>query len=129
MRSLSIMIVDDSILTINKIQKIVEEAGHSVVKVCDSGKQAVEAYPIFLPDIITMDITMPDMNGIDATKAIIANYPDALIVVITSHGQEQMVVEAVDAGAKGYILKPINQESLCRTLEQIYDRYGNIKND
>lgn len=129
MRSLNIMVVDDSILTINKIQKIAEEAGHNVVKICDTGEQAVEAYPMFLPDIITMDITMPDMNGIDATKAIISNYPNALIVVITSHGQEQMVVDAVEAGAKGYILKPINQETLCQTIEKVYDRYGNIKDD
>jgi two-component system chemotaxis response regulator CheY len=129
MKSLSVMIVDDSILTINKIQKIVEESGHSVVKICNTGADAVEAYPIFLPDIITMDITMPDMNGIDATKAIVSSYPEALIVVITSHGQEQMVIDAVDAGAKGYILKPINQETLCQTIEKIYDRYGNIKDD
>jgi len=128
MKSLNIMVVDDSTLTINKIHKIAEEAGHSVVKVCDSGASAVEAYPLFLPDIITMDITMPGMSGIDATKIILSNYPDALIVVVTSHGQEQMVVDAIDAGAKGYILKPINPQTLCQTIEKVYERYGNIKN-
>lgn len=123
------MIVDDSALTIKKIANIMEEAGHSVVKVCDTGSSAVEAYPIFLPDIITMDIMMPDMNGIDATNAILSKHPDALIVIVTSHGQEQMVVEAIDAGAKGYILKPINQETLCKTIEKVYERYGSSKDD
>jgi len=126
MRSLDIMIVDDSILTIEKIEKIAKEAGHNIVKVCDTGMCAVEAYHLFLPDIITMDITMPNMNGIDATKTIISNYPDALIIVVTSHGQEQMVVEAIDAGAKGYILKPINRDMLCETIEKVYEKYGNM---
>jgi len=123
------MIVDDSALTIKKIANIAQEVGYSVVKVCDTGRDAVEAYPIFLPDIITMDITMPEMNGIETTKAILSKYPNALIVMVTSHGQEQMVLEAIDAGAKGYILKPINQETLCKTIEKVYERYGNIKND
>jgi len=129
MRSLNIMIVDDSTLTIKKIENIAKEVGHSVVKVCDTGASAVEAYPSFLPDIITMDITMPNMNGIDATKTIISNYPNALIIVVTSHGQEQMVMDAIDAGAKGYVLKPINQEMLCSTIEKVYERYGSINND
>lgn len=118
------MIVDDSPVTSRKLQTVLEEAGHRVVKVCDNGQQAVAAYPAVRPDLITMDVSMPEMNGIEATKAILALSPQALIVVVTSQGQEQMVIEAIDAGAKGYLLKPIRSEALCVAIEKVWNRYG-----
>ncbi len=124
MKRLEIMIVDDSALTSKKLQKILEDAGHRVIKVCNSGREAVESYPSVRPDLTTMDITMPDMNGLDATRAILALAPDALLIVVTAHGQEQMVVEAIEAGAKGYLLKPIRPEALCETVEKVWNKYG-----
>jgi two-component system chemotaxis response regulator CheY len=124
MSSLRIMVVDDSALTAKKLQKILEEAGHRIVSLCTTGRGAVDAYATVRPDIVTMDIAMPDMNGIDASRAILAQAPEAIIIMVTAHGQEQMVVEAIDAGAKGYLLKPIRPETLCETIERVYKKYA-----
>ena len=70
-----------------------------------------------------MDITMPDMDGIEATRRILATAPSALVVIVTSHGQEQMVMDAIEAGAKGYILKPVKKEKLAETLETVTAKY------
>lgn len=124
MNSLRVMIVDDSALTAKKIGAMLEEAGHIVVSVCESGNEAVEIYPSIMPDIVTMDITMLGMNGIEATKAILQQSPHAIVIMVTAHGQEQMVIEAIDAGAKGYLLKPIKQDSLIQMISKVYEKYA-----
>jgi two-component system chemotaxis response regulator CheY len=74
-----------------------------------------------------MDITMPDMDGIEATRLIRKQFPDALIVMVTSHGQERMVLDALKAGAKGYVLKPFRQDKLQEAIENAVKR--NIRQD
>ena len=123
MRALRMMVVDDSGLTVKKMVKLLEELGHEVVGVATTGRAAVDTYADLSPDMVTMDITMPDMNGIDATRSIMADNPRACIVIVTSHGQEQMVMDAIEAGAKGYILKPVKKEKLAETLETVADKY------
>lgn len=117
------MIVDDSSLTVKKITKMLEELGHSVAGSAKTGAEAVETYASINPDIVTMDITMPDMDGIEATEKIISENPNAVIIMVTSHGQEQMVMNAIKAGAKGYILKPLNNDTVAQTLEKVYNKY------
>lgn len=121
---LNIMIVDDSMLIAKKLSAILIELGHNIVAICGTGKKAVEDYEKYMPDLITMDITMPEMDGIEATKNIKAKHPNALIVMITSHGQEQMVIDAINAGAKGYVLKPFKKEKLEETIDMIIKKYG-----
>lgn len=123
MGALNIMVVDDSALTIKKLTAMLAEMGHQVIHTCRTGQSAQLEYGQFNPDLVTMDITMPDMNGIEATRHIIETYPDALIVMVTSHGQEQMVLEAIEAGAKGYILKPIDKTKLEDTITKIASKY------
>lgn len=123
MRPLRIMVVDDSSLTVKKLVKLVEELGHQVVHMAGTGQQAVEAYAAVAPDLVTMDITMPDMDGIEATRRILETAPGALVIIVTSHGQEQMVMDAIEAGAKGYILKPVKKEKLAETLESVAAKY------
>jgi len=123
MKPLRMMVVDDSGLTVKKMSKLLEELGHTVAAVATTGQQAVSLYAPTAPDIVTMDITMPDMNGIEATRCIMAENPGACIVIVTSHGQEQMVMDAIEAGAKGYILKPVKKEKLEETLETIAGKY------
>jgi len=123
MRRLRIMVVDDSGLTVKKMVRLLEDLGHEVVHVAGTGQQAVDAYPEVTPDLVTMDITMPDMDGIEATRRILATAPSALVVIVTSHGQEQMVMDAIEAGAKGYILKPVKKEKLAETLETVTAKY------
>ncbi len=123
MRALNIMVVDDSNLTIKKMVKMIEDLGHRVVHVARDGRQAAEDYPGIRPDLVTMDITMPDMDGIEATRRILEKDPGAVIVMVTSHGQEQMVMDAIEAGAKGYVLKPVKMEKLAEHLEAVAGKY------
>ena len=77
------------------------------------------AYKSCNPDVVIMDITMPDMDGITATEKIVKLYPDARIIVVTSHAETSVVQNARKAGAKGYILKPFQIEKVRKTLEDV----------
>lgn len=123
MNNLSVMIVDDSIIAIRKLSKIFEGLGYTVAATCQSGEEACPKYSEVKPDLVTMDITMSDMDGIQATKNILATDPKALVIMVTSHGQEQMVIDAVESGAKGYILKPFNQEKIAEAAEKVVNKY------
>jgi two-component system chemotaxis response regulator CheY len=96
--------------------------GHHVVHLASTGAAALRAYGACAPDLVTMDITMPDMDGIEATKLIIRHHPHARIVMCTSHGQEPMVLAALEAGAKGYLLKPVKVDKLKAVIDQIMGR-------
>lgn len=123
MNSLRVMVVDDSSITIKKLTQILEQIGHQVVCSCKTGTEALACYQQYHPDIVTMDITMPDMDGIEATQQIIGTFPNALIIMVTSHGQEQMVIESIEVGAKGYILKPIKADKLAEMISHVYEKY------
>ena len=123
MNNLRVMVVDDSTITTKKLTQILEQIGHQVVCASKTGTDALALYEHYLPDIVTMDITMPDMDGITATSTIIKKFPNALIIMITAHGQEQMVIESIDAGAKGYILKPISPDKLQEMITKVYEKY------
>lgn len=130
MSKLNIMVVDDSALTAKRLVAMLEQLGHEVGKICKTGLEAVQIIEyltnkgLSIPDLITMDITMPDMDGIAATRSILAMQKQALIIMVTSHGQEQMVIEAIGAGAKGYVLKPIKLEKLRESINSVMSRYG-----
>lgn len=115
----NIMVVDDSQITAKKIRSMLEALGHTVVQTARTGREAVQRYHAARPDLVTMDITMPDMDGIEATREIMAADEYARIVVVTSHGQEEMVQGAMEAGARGYILKPFDQAKLKTVLDKI----------
>ncbi|MBF0303564.1 MAG: response regulator [Desulfamplus sp.] len=121
--SLNFMIVDDSGITTKKMAKMLEELGHNVVGVARTGREAIEQYMTVNPDMVTMDITMPDMDGIEATKHICREYKDAMIIMVTSHGQEQMVIDAIKAGALGYVIKPFKPETLKASIDRILDKF------
>jgi two-component system, chemotaxis family, chemotaxis protein CheY len=114
--ALNVMIVDDSMIMAQKLKVMLSELGHSVVRICQDGEEAVRDYALVKPDVVTMDITMPGMDGVDTMKAILAHFPKALFVMVTSHGQEAMVVRAIDAGALGYVLKPVTKDRLSAML-------------
>ena len=118
----TVMVVDDSLLTSQKITQMLEQLGYEVIKVCRNGADAVYQYPLLTPDLVTMDITMPDMDGIEATRRILHLDGNARIIMVTSHGQEQMVLDALDAGAKGYVLKPFRPDKLENTIRDVLTR-------
>ena len=113
-----ILVVDDAMFMRAAVKKTVEEAGHSVVAEAGNGKQAIEQYSLSSPDLVLMDITMPDMDGIEATKQIMAIDPKARIVMVSAMGQMEMVVRAINAGAKDFIVKPVDAEKLKSCLKK-----------
>ncbi|MBF0200873.1 MAG: response regulator [Desulfamplus sp.] len=121
--SLNFMVVDDSGITAKKLTKMLQELGHKVVCVARTGQEAVEKYESTVPDMVTMDITMPGMDGIEATRQIIRKYKDAMIIMVTSHGQEHMVIDAIQSGARGYVIKPFKAETLSRSINKIIDKF------
>lgn len=115
---LRVLVVEDSHITVLKLSAMLAEMGHEVIATARSGAEALSAYRDHRPDVVTMDITMPDMDGVQATQQIVQEFPEAKIVMVTSHGQEKMVLAALNAGAKGYVLKPIRPEKLKATIAQ-----------
>lgn len=121
---LKVLIVDDSLIIRKKITKIIEKLGHEVVYGAKNGQEAIDAYNAKKPDLVTMDITMPDMDGITAVSHIIKDNHDAKIIMVTSHGQEDMVIKSIQAGAVGYMLKPITDDKLAQAIGEVYIEYA-----
>ena len=122
MDSLNVLIVDDSPIITRKLTMMLELLGYKVASTAATGREAVLAYKKCLPDIVTMDITMPDMDGIQATRLIMGEFPNAKIVMVTPHGQEKMVLDALKAGAKGYVLKPFDGQKVHEAIQKACKR-------
>jgi two-component system, chemotaxis family, chemotaxis protein CheY len=116
--TLNVMIVDDSLIMVQKLGVIVRELGFNLLRTCTNGADAVREYPLVKPDLVMMDITMPGMDGIEATQKIVSQNPNARVVMVTSHGQEALVVRALEAGARGYVLKPVTKERLQAMIDK-----------
>ncbi len=119
---LRVLVVDDSVIAANKLARMLAEMGHAVVARAGSGETAVDAYRASRPDLVTMDITLPGMDGIDTTRRITGEFPAAAIVMVTARGQEAMVIDALNAGARGYVLKPIRAEKLAVQIARAVKR-------
>ncbi|HOA30670.1 MAG TPA: response regulator [Clostridia bacterium] len=114
----TVLIVDDAAFMRLSIRKMLEKNGYEVVGEAENGLVAVEKYMELQPDIVTMDITMKDMNGLEALKAIMERDKNANIIMVSAMGQEAMVKDAVLSGAKGFIVKPFKEETLIKALEK-----------
>ncbi len=121
---LKVLIVDDSLIIRKKITSLLEKLGHEVVFSAKNGQEAIDAYNEMKPDLVTMDITMPDMDGITAVKHIVKDNVDAKIIMVTSHGQEDMVIKSIQAGAVGYMLKPITEDKLASAIGEVFIEYA-----
>jgi two-component system chemotaxis response regulator CheY len=111
-----IMIVDDAIFMRMKLKDIVEKNGYEVVAEAQNGAEAIEKYKSERPEIVTMDITMPEMNGIEALKGIKRIDPHAKVVMCSAMGQQAMVMEAIQAGATDFIVKPFETDRVLDSL-------------
>lgn len=114
----TVLIVDDVAFVRKTLTEILTEAHYQVVGEAEDGNQAVDMYFQLRPDIVTMDVVMPEMSGIDATRKILRTDKDARIVIISAMGQENLVMEAINVGAKDYILKPFNAQDILKTVER-----------
>lgn len=127
---LNVLVVDDALVIRKNISRFLTDLGHKVVADAKSGAEAVnickEKNEI---NLITMDITMPEMNGIEATKLIKEILPDVSIIMVTSHGQEELVSQSLKAGARNFVLKPISKDKLEQTIGALFPEYAKDDDD
>ncbi|MEA3315265.1 MAG: response regulator [Campylobacterota bacterium] len=122
----SFLIVDDAKVMRINLRNIIEELGHEVIAEAKNGYEGIETYKEELPDFVTMDITMPSergiKDGIDAVKGIIDFHPAAKVIMVTSHGEEEKVITAIQSGAVNYLLKPIQVDKLKNIVDDLIEK-------
>jgi two-component system chemotaxis response regulator CheY len=116
-----ILIVDDAMFMRKLLSDILQKAGYEVVAEASNGEEAYHKYKEHMPDLVTMDITMPDVNGIEGVKMITEKFPDAKILMCSAMGQEGMVIDSVKAGAKGFIVKPFVGDKVIAEVQKLID--------
>jgi two-component system chemotaxis response regulator CheY len=114
-----ILIVDDTMFMRTLLKNILFSGGHDIVGEAADGVEALARYQELKPDLVTMDVVMPKVNGIEALKAIKAADPSAKVIMCTAVGQEQMVKLAVKSGARGYIVKPFQAPKVLDEIKNV----------
>jgi len=114
-----VLVVDDAAFMRISIKNILTKHGYEICGEAENGEVAVQRFQELNPDIVTMDITMPGMNGLVSLKQILAVQPQANVIMVSAMGQETMVREAIIAGAKGFIVKPFKEEVILGALNSI----------
>lgn len=115
----NILIVDDAAFMRMMIKDILTKNGYNVVGEAENGVKAVEKYNELSPDLVIMDITMPEMDGIEAVKTIKGINSDAVIIMCSAMGQQAMVIESIQAGAKDFIVKPFQAERVIEAVSKV----------
>lgn len=114
-----ILITDDALFMRTALKDILTQNGYEVVGEAENGEQSVQLYRSLKPDLVLMDITMPEMDGIQALRVIRSEDPAAKVVMCTAMGQKNLVVEAIGAGARDFIVKPFDAERVLAALEKL----------
>ncbi|CAI6074899.1 response regulator [Cohnella sp. JJ-181] len=119
-----VLVVDDAAFMRMMLKSILQKGGHEVVGEAENGAVAVEKYAMLKPDLVTMDITMPVMEGIEAVRQIRANHADARIIMCSAMGQQGMIIQAIQAGAKDFIVKPFQEDRVIESLNKLLHAEG-----
>ncbi|AXI09195.1 two-component system response regulator [Oceanobacillus zhaokaii] len=114
-----ILIADDAKFMRLTLQAMLSKNTHEIIGEAVNGEEAIKLFKELRPELITMDITMPVVNGIDAIKEIMRLDPDANIIVCSAMGQQKVVVEAIEAGAKDFIVKPFDERNVLATISRV----------
>lgn len=114
-----VLVVDDAAFMRISIKNMISKHGFEVVGEAANGNEAVAKYKELNPDIVTMDITMPDKTGLEALKEIMEYDPNATVVMVSALGQEGMMKEAITSGAKGFIVKPFKEDIIVDALSKL----------
>ena len=114
----TILVVDDALFMRTILKKALTDAGFTVVGEAENGQVAVSRYQELRPDVVMMDITMPIMDGLTALKEIKKLAPDAVVIMCTALGQESTVMDAINSGAKDYIIKPFKPEKVTEAVKK-----------
>lgn len=113
-----VMLVDDASFMRMMLKNILVGAGYEVIGEAENGAKAIEQFKTLKPDLVIMDIIMPEMGGIDAVREIIKANPSAKILMCSSMGQQSLVVEAIQAGAKDFIVKPFQPSNVLEAVKK-----------
>ncbi len=119
-----VLVVDDAAFMRMMIKNILVEGGYEIVGEAENGKEAIEAFKELKPDLVTMDITMPEMDGIDAVKRILEIEEDAKIIMCSAMGQQAMVIDAIQAGAKDFVVKPFKPDRVLAAINKLFEYKG-----
>ena len=114
----TILIADDAAFMRMRCGKMLQTHGHTIIE-AENGREALEKYQAEKPDAVLLDITMPEMDGITALKEIKKVNPDARVAMVTAIGQQQVVMEALAAGAKDFVVKPFQPERVLAAVEKL----------
>jgi len=117
-----VLVVDDAIFMRKMISDILESSGMEVAGEAENGSDAVEKYNELKPDLVTMDIIMPEMNGIEAVKKIVSLDSKAKIVMCSALGQQALVQDALAAGAEDFLIKPFNPSRVVEVIEKVLNQ-------
>lgn len=117
-----VLVVDDAKFLRVMIRSILESNAYDVVAEAENGKEAIELYQKHKPDIVTMDLTMPVMNGIEAIRELQKIDEHVKVIICSAVGQKHVVVEAIEAGAKDFIVKPFNEGKVLDTVNRVLNR-------
>ncbi len=115
----SVMIVDDAAFMRATLKDLLTKGGFEVVCEAVNGKDAVDKFKVHKPDLVTMDITMPEMDGLEALKCIMELDPNANVVMCSALGQQTSVLESIKSGAKDFIVKPFQAERVLEALKKV----------
>ncbi|HEY8420490.1 MAG TPA: response regulator [Thermoclostridium sp.] len=120
MTKISFVIVDDAIFMRTLLRKVIEQVeGYTVIAEASNGIEAIEAARKYQPDIMTLDITMPEMDGIVALPKIVEASPKTRVIVVSAMGQQSMVIDAIKMGAKDFIVKPFEKYKVYQTIQNV----------
>ena len=114
-----ILVVDDAAFMRMMIKDILSKNGYEVAGDAENGARAIEKYKELIPDLVIMDITMPEVNGIEAVKEIKKINADAKIIMCSAMGQQAMVIESIQAGARDFIVKPFQAERVVEAVKKV----------
>lgn len=114
-----ILIVDDAVFMRTVLKKMLEEDGYEVVAEASNGLEAIKMAKEHRPDVVTLDITMPEMDGVTALPDILEASPESKVIMCSAMGQQPMVVEAIKSGAKDFIVKPFQKARVVQAIENV----------
>ncbi len=117
---MKLLIVDDSLIIRRAIERTLASERFSEVRVAANGRLGVAEYKNYMPDVVTMDITMPDMDGLTAVELILSMDKNAVILMVSALADKPTAVEAVKRGASGFLLKPITADSLLEAIDDLF---------
>ncbi len=115
----TVLVCDDAAFMRTLISRILSRAGYEVIGEAETGARAVERFKELDPDLVTMDIVMPDMDGIDAVREIIKISPGAKILMCSAMGQHSLVTDAIQAGARDFVVKPFKSSRVLEAVERV----------